>query len=240
MRRVAAVVAVGVLSTLLGACGARKPAAPTAPTEGGRGRLQTIAVFPFENNAVTDRERLDFLSGWLPDAMAERIVQSGEMRVVERRALLRILEEQKLGSSALASKEAQIRLGKIAGAQTLLFGGFSAIADQMQIDARIVDAESGVVLQSLSVQGDAGGARQLAEHLSQQIVSGLGLRATKQAMAAGLADDRSLAAAEHYYQGLALERAGKTDEAIESYKKALELDRNDASAREHLQKLLAH
>jgi tetratricopeptide (TPR) repeat protein len=230
---------VGLLLTLLAACAARSPSAPTAPVEGGRARLQTIAVFPFDNNAVTDRERLDFLRDWLADAMAERIVQAGEMRVVERRELLRILEEQKLGGSDLAASETRLRLGRIVGAQTLLFGGFSALAEQMQIDARIVDAESGVVLQSLSVRGDAGATRQLAGQLSDQLLSGLGLRVTRQALAAGLTDDRSLAAAEHYYQGVALERAGRIDEAIDSYKKALELDRNDVGARDRLQKLLA-
>lgn len=235
MRRLARALGIGLLVILTGACASRKPA---APAEGGRTRLQTIAVFPFDNNAVTDRERLDFLRDWLADAMAERVTQSGEMRVVERGELVRILEEQKLGSSALASGETRLRLGRIAGAQTLLFGGFSAIAEQMQIDARIVDAESGVVLQSLSVQGDAGAARQLAGQLSDQLLSGLGLRVTRQALAAGLTDNRSLAAAEHYYQGLAFEKAGKTEEAIESYRKALELDHNDASARERLQKLL--
>ncbi len=235
MRRLASALGVSLLVTLLGACASRKPA---VPAEGGRTRLQTIAVFPFDNNAVTDRERLDFLREWLADAMAERIGQSGEMRVVERRELLRILEEQKLGGSELAASETRLRLGRIAGAQTLLFGGFSALAEQMQIDARIVDAESGVVLQSLSVRGDAGAARQLAAQLSDQLLSGLGLRITRQALAAGLTDNRSLAAAEHYYEGLALERAGKTEEAIDSYRKALELDRNDAGARERLQKLL--
>jgi tetratricopeptide (TPR) repeat protein len=172
--------------------------------------------------------------------MAERIANSGEMRVVERRELVRILAEQKLGASELASSEARLRLGRIAGAQTLLFGGFSALAEKMQIDARIVDAESGTVLQSLSVGGDAGAARQLADQLSDQLLNGLGLRVTRQALAAGLADDRSLAAAEHYYQGLAAEKAGRIDEAIESYRTALELDRDDAGARERLKNLLAH
>lgn len=238
MRRVSTALVVSLLATLLGACASRRPVAPAEDRGEGRARLQTIAVFPFDNNAVTDRERLDFLREWLPDTFAERITQSGEMRVVERRELLRILQEQKLAASELAASETRVRLGRITGAQTLLFGGFSAIAEQMQIDARIVDAESGVVLQSLSVRGDAGAARQLAGQLSDQLLSGLGLRITRQAVAAGLAENRALAAAEHYYAGLAAERSGKTDEAIDSYQKALELNHDDAAARERLEKLL--
>jgi len=238
VKRITTTFVVSLLATFLGGCAARRPAVPAESRGEGRTRLQTIAVFPFDNNAVTDRERLDFLREWLPDAFAERITQSGEMRVVERRELLRILQEQKLAASDLAARETRLRLGRITGAQTLLFGGFSALAEQMQIDARIVDAESGVVLQSLSVRGDAGAARQLAGQLSDQLLNGLGLRATRQAVSAGLADSRSLAAAEHYYNGLAAERDGKTEEAIDSYQKALELNHDDATARERLEKLL--
>jgi curli biogenesis system outer membrane secretion channel CsgG len=234
-RALAAALGVSVLVTLAGGCASRRPAAP-APA--ARGRLQTIAVFPFDNHAVTDRDRLDFLREWLPDMLANRLAQSGEMRVVERRELLRILEEQKLGASELASNEGRLRLGRIVGAQTLLFGGFSAVAEQMQIDARVVDAESGVVLRSLNVAGETGAARQLADQLSDRLADGLGIQLTRQAIAANLADDRALAAAEHYYRGLALERQGATDAAIDAYRQALELDHNDAGSREHLEKLL--
>jgi curli biogenesis system outer membrane secretion channel CsgG len=234
IRALTAALGVSALVTLLGACSTRPPATPAV----GRGRVQTIAVFPFENHAVTDRDRLDFLRDWLPDALGSRLAQSGEMRVVERRELLRVLEEQKLGASELASNEGRLRLGRMAGAQTLLFGGFSAVAEQMQIDARVVDAESGVVLQSLNVAGQAGAARDLASQLSDRLVDGLGLKLTRQAIATNLAGSQALAAAEHYYRGLAQERQGATDEAIESYRQALELDHNDAGAREHLEKLL--
>lgn len=224
------------LLTVLVGCAAQRPA-PAPPVQ-ARGRLQTIALFPFDNHAVTDRERLDFLRDWLPDVLGARVGESGEMRVVERRELLRILEEQKLGASELASNETRLRLGRMAGAQTVLFGGFSAFGEQMQIDARVVDAESGVVLQSLSVQGEAGAARRLAAELSDRLVDGLGLRLARRAEATGLADSRALDAAESYYRGLTLERAGKTDEAIDSYRHALELDHGDVGSREHLQKLL--
>jgi tetratricopeptide (TPR) repeat protein len=233
----AGTLAICLLLSLLAACAARKSPTP-APAESGPTNVQTIAVFPFDNDAATDRERLDFLREWLPDAMAARIVQAGGMRVIDRGELLRMLAEQKVSLSDLKTSETRLRLGGIVGAQTLVFGAFSALGDQIQIDAHIVAAENAVVLQSLSIQGATAATRQLAARLSDQLLSGLGLRVTRQTLAAGLRDDRALAAAEHYYQGLALERAGKAEEAIDSYKKAVELDQNDVGARERLQKLL--
>ncbi|MGH7897373.1 MAG: FlgO family outer membrane protein [Candidatus Binatia bacterium] len=234
----------GVL-TLLAACAAT-PAAKSAPAaqaktaraEAPSSRRQTVAVFPFENNAVTGRERLDFLSEWLADSFAARLHESGELRVVERRELLKILEEQKLGSSALASKEGRLQLGKIAGAQTIVFGNFSAIEDVLQLNARIVDVESGVVLKTLAARGKAAEARAVGQQLSQDLGQGLGVTLARSAEAAALTDNRALQEAELFYRGVDQERRGEIDAAIESYRKALELDPNDKEARERLKKLL--
>jgi curli biogenesis system outer membrane secretion channel CsgG len=197
-----------------------------------------VAVFPFENNAVAGRERLDFLRDWLADVLAAKLHESGELRVVERRELLKILQEQKLGSSALASKEGRLQLGKIAGAQTIVFGNFSAIEDVLQVNARIVDVESGLILKSVAARGKAAEARAVGQQLSQDLGKGLGIAVARTAEAAQLTDSRALREAELYYQGLDLERRGETDAAIESYRKALEIDPNDTEAREHLKKLL--
>jgi TolB-like protein len=219
---------------LVAACAARRPPPPPAPADGGRTRV--IAVFPFDNDAETDRQRLDFLRGWLSEAMAARIAQAGGMRVVERGELRRILDEQKLGGD-LASSETRFKLGRAVGAQILLVGGFSMVLEELQIDARIVDTRSGDVLRSITVRGDTRAMRHLAGQVSDQLLSALGLRVTRPALAPGLADDRSLVAAEHYYRGVVFERAGRTDEAIDSYEKVLGLDANDVVARERLERL---
>ena len=227
------VVSVGAL---LSACSAaRAPAPETASSL----RRQTVAVFPFTNDGVSGHERLEFLSDWLPDSLASTLQSSNQLRVVERRELTKILEEQRLGSSALASKEGRLELGKIAGAQTLIFGSFAAVADVLQISARIVDVESGVVLKSASVHGSVASARALGTDLSQQLAQDLGITVARAAQASGVTNDRALAEAELFYQGVRLEKQGEVDRAVESYRQALEIDPNDREARERLRKLLS-
>jgi hypothetical protein len=196
-------------------------------------------VFPFANHGLAGHERLDFLQEWLPDSLAAALQSSGELRVVERRELVKILEEQKLGASALASKEGRLRLGQIAGAQTLVFGDFAAIGDVLQVNARIVDVETGVVLKSASSHGSVATARALGEEVSQRLARDLGITMARRAHASGLTDDRALTGAELFYQGLDLERRGETDAAIERYRQALKIDPNDGEARARLKKLLA-
>lgn len=225
---------------LLSACAAPAPVAPApaAPASAPSLRRQTVAVLPFANDGVGGHERLDFLRDWLPDVIGASLRSAADLRVVERRELLKILQEQKLGASALASKEGRLQLGKIAGAQTLILGGFVAIGETLQLSARLVDVESGVVLKSASVHGDVGAARSLGDDLSRRLASDLGLSVARAAQAAGISDDRSLAQAELFYQGLAQERRGETERAIDSYRRALEIDPRDGQAREHLKKLL--
>jgi len=228
-------------SFLLGACSAARTSQPgpmETPPSPPSLRRQTVAVLPFANDGLSGRERLDFLSAWLPDTIAAALQSSGELRVVERRELLRILEEQKLGSAALSSKESRLQLGKIAGAQTMIFGDFAAIGDALQVSARVVDVESGLVLKSATAHGDVTSARALGNELSQRLARDLGITVTRAAQTAGVAGERALAEAELYYQGLEHEKNGQPDLAVESYRRALEIDPNDREAFRRLKKLL--
>ena len=213
------------------------PVASTAPPASPR--RQTVAVFPFANDGIAGHERLDFLSDWLADSLGAALQSSGELRVVERRELLKILQEQKLGSSALASKEGRLELGKIAGAQTMIFGNFAAVGDVLQISARIVDVESGVIFKSSSVHGGVDSARALGADLSRHLAQDLGISVARAAQASGLAGDHALTEAELYYQGVRLEKEGDSDRAIELYRQALAIDPSDREAKERLRKLLS-
>jgi TolB-like protein len=195
-------------------------------------------VYPFENNAVSGRERLAFLAHWLPDVVSAELREASGLRLVERQELLRLLEEQKIGTSELAAKETRLRLGRLAGAQTLVFGGFTAVGEELSIDARLVDAESGAVLRSATVRGPTAEARRLGRELAAAVARDLGVDVSRRAAAAGLVDDRALRAAELFYEGLALEKRGETDRAAERYRQVLELDRNDEEARRRLKSLL--
>lgn len=234
--RVLALVLVGLT---LGACGTTAPARPPAAAESVQSsRRQTVAVLPFTDAGAGAHDRLAFLRDWLPDKIAASLQGAGELRVVERRALLKILEEQKLGSSPLASNEGRIALGRIAGAQTMILGSFAAVGETLQVSARIVDTESGTILKSASVNGQVASARDLGADLSQKLAAGLGLSIARAATSAGIADDRAMTAAELFYRGLRQEREGRKELAIESFRGALEIDSNDREAKEHLKKLL--
>jgi hypothetical protein len=69
-------------------------------------------------------------------------------RIVERTRLLRALEELRLGSSALVDESSRLRVGRLIGAQRMVFGGYQIVGDQMRLDLRMVDVETGNVLKA--------------------------------------------------------------------------------------------
>ncbi|MFZ1987296.1 MAG: hypothetical protein WAU91_22995, partial [Desulfatitalea sp.] len=60
------------------------------------------------------------------------------------------IEELHLGSSDLADPETRLRLGRIIGAQQMIFGAFQVIGKQLRLDLRRVDVASGKILKTAS------------------------------------------------------------------------------------------
>lgn len=93
----------------------------------------------------------------LSSQVIEVFKSKGKYRVVERTRLLRVLEELRLGSSSLVDDSTRLRVGKLIGAKLMVFGGYQIIGDQMRIDLRMVDVESGRVVKAarkISLSGD--------------------------------------------------------------------------------------
>ncbi|OIN90797.1 MAG: hypothetical protein AUJ20_13390 [Comamonadaceae bacterium CG1_02_60_18] len=86
------------------------------------------------------------LSRVMSEILLEQLLAYPGVRVVERARLREILDEQKLGSSALADEDARIRLGRIAGAKRMIFGSLITLGDIVRADVRLVSTETAQIL----------------------------------------------------------------------------------------------
>lgn len=81
----------------------------------------------------------------LSSQIIETIKKRGGYTVVERERLLLALEELRLGTTQLVDETTRLKLGKMLGARFMIFGGYQIIGNQMRIDLRMVEVETGKI-----------------------------------------------------------------------------------------------
>jgi TolB-like protein len=117
----------------------------------------TVAVWDFDSQELSTQPeaQLAGLSRALPEMLVEQLLSTPGVRVIERIRLREILDEQKLGSSVLADEAARLRLGRLAGAQHMVFGSLLSIAGITRVDVRLVSVATSQVLVSQEASGPA-------------------------------------------------------------------------------------
>ena len=110
---------------------------------------RSVAVAPFEDLSPLNTAAED-ISDLLTAKAIEAIQDKGGYDVVERQRLASILEELNIGTSQMADRQNQLRLGAITGARLMVFGTFQIMENQLRLDVRLVDVESGQVLNAVS------------------------------------------------------------------------------------------
>lgn len=134
------------------AVAAQTPPVPAgAAGRAGGVRLPAVVVWDFEDRSVAALSALPpGEAGWLRRTLAEALVSAllrtpGQV-VVDRLHLRELLAEQNLGSATLADDDARLRLGRIAGAERMVFGSFFVVGGAVQVNLRVVDTATSRLL----------------------------------------------------------------------------------------------
>jgi len=119
--------------------------------------------------------------GWdLAGMLASELASSGEFRVVERSKLEKVLQEQDLGASGRVRRRTAAKIGRITGAQYLVFATITAYEESVKgtgggisigpisiggkkedayvsVDLRVVDSTTSEIVLSRAIEAHAGG-----------------------------------------------------------------------------------
>ena len=162
------------LSVLVGAglLAAREPAAAQAAKP-------TVAIMYFNNNVFTkDARDYDGLTKGVPDFLVSEMSSNPNIRVIERDQVQKLIDEQKLTSGGQVDRETAVKVGKLLGAQHMIFGGFMADPKgNFRIDARAVNVETGAIEYTDRVQDHGDNVMALIGQLAGHLNSGLKLGA---------------------------------------------------------------
>ena len=109
-------------------------------------KKMVVAVWDLDDlSAGTGNQHHD-LEEILSATVLGALQETGKVTIVERERLLLVLEELNIGISAITDESTRLKAGKLAGANFMVFGGYQVIGSRMRIDLRMVDVETGEIL----------------------------------------------------------------------------------------------
>ncbi|MEO8335512.1 MAG: CsgG/HfaB family protein [bacterium] len=107
----------------------------------------TVAIMSFNNGSFgKDAKDYDGLSKGIPDFLITDMSSNTNIRVIERDQVQKLVDEQKLVAGGQVDKETAVKVGKLLGAQHMIFGVYMTDPKgNFRIDARAVNVETGEI-----------------------------------------------------------------------------------------------
>ncbi|MEO5818792.1 MAG: CsgG/HfaB family protein [Gemmatimonadaceae bacterium] len=107
----------------------------------------TVAIMSFNNGSFgKDAKDYDGLSKGIPDFLITDMSVNPNIRVIERDQVQKLVDEQKLVTGGQVDKETAVKVGKLLGAQHMIFGVYMTDPKgNFRIDARAVNVETGEI-----------------------------------------------------------------------------------------------
>ncbi len=144
----------------------------------------SVAVMYFQDQG---NPALAPLKVGLAQMLTSDLVGAGAAKLVERQQLQAIMDEQKLGHSAVVDKDTAAKLGKLLGAEYLVLGSYFEFAGTLRVDARLVRVETGEIVASHGANGTVTGFLEIEKSVATQLRASLAVAVPGEAPPAALA-----------------------------------------------------
>lgn len=129
-----------------------------------------VAIFAFDVKSSDPADAS--MGGDVAQAITESLLKGGKLKPVERSELNKIMVEQEFSASGLVKEEDALKIGRLSGARYILLGSVSPVADQVRINARMLDVETAEIILAESVFGKKSAIFQLESQLAKKLEEG--------------------------------------------------------------------
>jgi len=186
----------------------------------------SIAVMPFEN--LTGDTTLNWFQRGISSLIINGLGNSSELAVRDDHTMFEVMESMNQVYTAGVSPSIAKEVARKVHAETYLSGSFQGMEDTYWILVNLVNTENGDIIWTNKVQGDlkSSGYLDMADSLCNEIKNYLEIKALE-----NIADfdfrevyPRSAEAYRYFIEGMNLILAEDYEPAIQSLKKALEID----------------
>ena len=131
-------------------------------------RRQRLAILPFEPLSNDIPETSGYEEG-IVRILEKPLKASPHLDVVERADIDKAIDELKLSRDRMFDQSTVSRIGRLVGAQKLLLGSYFKIGNNLRIDARVVDTETGRILSSVAREGQPDDLTALVTAIGEEI-----------------------------------------------------------------------
>jgi len=195
----------------------------TVPVLGQASGPRILSVLYFANTAKVGE--YDWLSKGLADMLVSDFGAAGDgsLAIVEREELEKVIKEQELGLSGLIDPATAPEIGRLLGANLLVYGSFLVVGDKLRLDGKVVRSDSGAIACVGSAEGPANSVLDLERILFVRLAAGLGLSIGLDMMSPPV-QAFSLEAVRAYYRGIDRLDAGDYAAALAWFSESTRLD----------------
>ncbi len=204
------------------------------------GPVVSLAIIPFRN--ASGDPSLDWLGSSLAEWLSTDVGQSSSLRMVSSERLHQVLQDLRITADTNLDARTLRRLAEFSNAQTVVWGQFARMGEQVRIDATLYDLKQERTAALKTEAPNQGALPAAVDRLAQAIRENLSLSesAVKELQAQSfMPTSKSLLALRNYNEGLQLLRQGKNLEAQKQFQAATKEDPEFALAYAKLGQTLA-
>lgn len=196
--------------------------------------VPTVAVLDFTGLMVGEGGNSVPLGKAIASMLITEFSTREGMRVIERQELQSLLEEQRLALSGRVDESSAAEVGRLVGAQYVIAGQATSIANLLRMDIRAVDVETSEVLEAQRLTDQTTELLNMVVQIADQFASELNLEPPASRPAPEAIPVQATIA---FSRAVDFEDRGETERAIEFYRRTLEIHSSHQGAREALERL---
>ena len=191
----------------------------TAPATASTSASMAVAVLPF---AVQARPDLAYLGEGMVNLLSTKLDGAGELRSVDPRALLRVVEREGLASG---DPDAGREIAELFGANLYVVGDLVEVGGRLQLAAALHDRSAGrVPVGQGAVEGEVDDLFELVDELAALLLSDLSGGPAARVRRIATVTTSSLPALKAFFEGEELFRRAQFGPAVEAFQHAVEED----------------
>ena len=116
---------------------------------------EKIKIGIIEFQSLNEEAKKDILGKVFSEVLTTSFVNSEAFKIIEREQIEKVVKEFQLTQSGIIDTSSAKQIGKMVGADAILTGSVIKIGDDLRVDARIIDVESGIILTAEKTMGKA-------------------------------------------------------------------------------------